>query len=69
LVAREVATEERFSSTAVVVITVEKEPEAPATAAPVEAKITESDIVVFVIGFLVIFNIVATILIVYFLRR
>lgn len=70
LVAREVSTEERYSCTAMIVITVEKEPEPPATAAPIDdKKITESDVVVFVIGFLVIFNIAVSTLIIFFMRR
>ncbi|KAL8573638.1 hypothetical protein ACOMHN_007191 [Nucella lapillus] len=70
LVAREISTQERRSSTAAVIITVERPPEPPTTPPPAtDDSITAPDIVVFVIGFLVIFNVVATILIVCYVRR
>ncbi|KAK7112052.1 hypothetical protein V1264_011566 [Littorina saxatilis] len=70
LVAREMSTGERYSSTAEVVIAVAKMEEQPTTPLPiVDNSTTASDVVVFIIGFLVIFNIAATVFIVWFLRR
>ncbi|XP_076459652.1 uncharacterized protein LOC143292881 [Babylonia areolata] len=71
LVAREVSTAERRSSTAEVILTVQRLPEPTTTPAPLrdDDSITAPDIVVFVIGFLVIFNVVATCIIVWFVRR
>ena len=70
LVAREVSTPEGHSSTAEVVITVERLPEPAPTPAPVVNEgITAPDVIVFIIGFLVIFNIVASVLIIWFMRK
>ncbi|XP_025085391.1 protocadherin Fat 4-like isoform X2 [Pomacea canaliculata] len=70
LVAREVSTSQRFSSTANIIIAVEANPEVTTTPAPSSGyDVTAPDIVVFVIGFLVVFNIVTTVLIICFMRR
>lgn len=70
LVAREMSTPEGHSSTAEVVITVEQLAEPAPTPAPVvDDGITAPDVVVFIIGFLVVFNIVTSVLIIWFMRR
>ena len=64
------STPEGHSSTAEVVITVEQLPEPAPTPAPVVNEgITAPDVIVFIIGFLVIFNIVASVLIIWFMRK
>ncbi|KAK7507307.1 hypothetical protein BaRGS_00001242 [Batillaria attramentaria] len=70
IVAREISTTQRHSSTAEVVITVERLTEQTTTPAPPESNpITAPDVVVFIIGFLVVFNIVVSVLIIWYMRK
>ncbi|XP_046549762.1 protocadherin Fat 3-like isoform X1 [Haliotis rubra] len=69
VIAREVNTAENFFGKASVVLTIEKVEEPSTTAAPLEENtLTTSDIVVFVVGFLVLLNVLTSVTICFLMR-